>query len=75
MAELVWDAVGERLYETGNSQTVLYPMTNNVYGNGVAWNGVTGINHQPSGGDSSDIYAVFITHTNQAIPFIPGTSS
>ena len=57
MAELVWDAVGERLYETGNSQTVLYPMTNNVYGNGVAWNGVTGINHQPSGGDSSDIYA------------------
>jgi hypothetical protein len=39
MAELVWDQVGDRLYETGISKGVLYKDD----GYGVAWNGLTSI--------------------------------
>jgi hypothetical protein len=39
MATLVWDQVGDRLYETGVSKGVLYQYN----GLGVAWNGLTSI--------------------------------
>lgn len=39
MAALVWDQVGDRLYETGVSKGVLYEYN----GLGVAWNGLTSI--------------------------------
>src|SRR3954469_4629546 len=39
MATLVWDQVGDRLYETGISKGVLY-QNNRV---GVPWNGLTSI--------------------------------
>jgi hypothetical protein len=32
-------------------------MNNSVYGNGVAWSGITGINENPGGADLSDLYA------------------
>lgn len=57
MPKLTWDASGERLYETGVKQGVLYVMDNNVYGNGVAWNGLTAITESPSGAESTPLYA------------------
>lgn len=58
MARLTWDNIGEHLYETGVDHVVLYkPNENNVYTDGVAWNGVTAINESPSGADSNPIYA------------------
>ena len=57
MSKLIWDASGERLYETGVKQGVLYVMGSNVYGNGVAWNGLTAITESPSGAESTPLYA------------------
>ena len=57
MAKLTWDASGERLYETGVDRGVLFPMTNGTYGNGVAWNGLTAVNENPSGGEPTKLYA------------------
>ena len=57
MSKLTWDASGERLYETGVKQGVLYVMDSNIYGNGVAWNGLTAITESPSGAESTPLYA------------------
>ena len=58
MSRLIWDAVGERRYETGTKQGVLYPQAaGGTYPTGVAWNGLTGFSASPEGGDPNDIYA------------------
>ena len=55
---IVWDKTGERLYETGIDHGVLYPSTTGgAYGNGVAWNGLTGVTESPSGAEATAIYA------------------
>lgn len=65
MARLVWDEVGKRFYETGVSQCVLYPMTEgNVYGTGVAWNGITSVSESPSGAEPTALYADNIKYLN-----------
>ena len=51
MSKLVWDQVGERLYETGTKKGVLYPFESNAYAKGVAWNGLTAVTESPSGAD------------------------
>lgn len=57
MTKLKWDETGDRLYETGTKNGVLYPMTSNSYGNGVAWNGLTAVTESPSGAEPTDLYA------------------
>lgn len=59
MAALVWDQVGERLYETGTDRGVLYvyDSANSQYGEGVAWNGLTGVDEKPSGAEANNKYA------------------
>lgn len=58
MSKLVWDQTGERYYETGVKNGVLYPVdSTGVYGQGVAWNGLTSVTETPSGADSNPIYA------------------
>lgn len=58
MSRLMWDADGERLFETGVDHAVLYLMNDNgTYQNGVAWNGITGITESPEGAEANDIYA------------------
>lgn len=58
MTELVWDAVGERLYETGVKKGVLYPQApGGTYPLGIAWNGLASISESPSGAEASPIYA------------------
>lgn len=64
MAKLTWDATGERLYETGVSQCVIYPVVNNAYPQGFAWNGITGVTESPSGADSNPQYADNIKYLN-----------
>ena len=58
MAKLVWDQVGEKLWETGVDQVALFPFdTTGGYENGVAWSGITAINESPSGAEPTKIYA------------------
>ena len=65
MAKLVWDESGKRLYETGVSKGVLFPMSNaGTYGKGVAWNGLTTVTESPSGAEASAIYADNIKYLN-----------
>jgi uncharacterized repeat protein (TIGR02543 family) len=56
---LVWDELGEKLYETGVDHGVLYPFnsTTNQYDEGFAWNGLTAVNETPSGAEANDLYA------------------
>lgn len=64
MAKLTWDATGERLYETGVKQGVLYIPTNGVYSKGVAWNGLTAVTESPSGAEATALYADDIKYLN-----------
>lgn len=65
MSKLVWDQVGERLYETGVKQAVLYPQAaGGTYPAGVAWNGVTAITESPSGAEATPLYADDIKYLN-----------
>ena len=64
MAKLVWDQTGERLYETGVKQGVLYVKENGAYDNGVAWNGLTAITESPSGAETTPLYADDIKYLN-----------
>lgn len=58
MSKLVWDADGQRKYETGTNKGVLYPRgDDNAYKSGVAWNGLTGVTESPSGAEPTDLWA------------------
>lgn len=57
MAKLVWDKTGDRLYETGVKNGVLYIPTAGVYSKGVAWNGLTAVTESPSGAEATALYA------------------
>lgn len=57
MPKIVWDAVGERYYETGVDHVVLYPQVEGAYPKGAPWNGVTAITNSPSGAEATPLYA------------------
>lgn len=52
-----WDAEGQRLYEVGVDRGVLYTKAASGYNNGVAWNGLTAVNENPSGGEPTALWA------------------
>lgn len=64
MSRLAWDKTGERLFERGVSQCVLYPQENGAYTKGVAWNGITNITQSPSGAEATPQYADDIKYLN-----------
>lgn len=64
MSKLVWDKVGERLYETGVSKGVVYPQEGSAYPKGTAWNGLTAINESPEGAEANAMYADNIKYLN-----------
>ena len=65
MSRLVFDKTGEKTYETGVSDCVLYVRKDATsYNNGVAWNGLTALNESPSGAESSPVYADNIKYLN-----------
>lgn len=58
MTRLLWDQSGERFYETGTKNGVLYPRAEDgTYPKGVAWNGLTSVSESPSGAEESPLYA------------------
>lgn len=64
--KLVWDAIGEHLYETGVDRGVLYQYNSQSrqFVNGVAWNGLTAVNESPSGAEPTALYADNIKYLN-----------
>ena len=65
MAKLVWDQTGDRLYETGVSKGVLYPIqSDGAYSKGVAWNGLSSVTESPSGAEANPIYADDMKYLN-----------
>lgn len=65
MSKIVWDQTGEKFYETGVKNCVLYPVdAKGEYSQGVAWNGITAITQSPSGAEASPLYADDIKYLN-----------
>lgn len=53
-----WDEVGKKEYETGCDRGVLYKANSEgKYVGGVGWNGLIGVDENPSGADTTKIYA------------------
>jgi hypothetical protein len=63
---LVWDDSGNRKFETGIDQGVLYILNtvNGLYDTGYAWNGLTGVKEKPAGAASNKQYADNIAYLN-----------
>ena len=66
MAKLIWDNIGERLFETGVKNGVVYPYNPNYentdgttggYVGGDAWNGLVSITESPSGAEPTALWA------------------
>lgn len=66
MSKIVWDLVGEHFYETGVDHGVYYPYnnSNSSFDNGVAWNGLSAVNENPSGAEPTAIWADNIKYLN-----------
>ena len=65
MSRLTWDNTGERLFETGVKNGVLYPIqTGGKYTKGVAWNGLISVTESPSGAEATALYADDIKYVN-----------
>lgn len=71
MSRLEWDKTGERLFETGTKNGVLYVYdaskvseATGPYTPGVAWNGLTGVTESPSGAEATALYADDIKYLN-----------
>lgn len=65
MAKLVWDQTGQKFFETGVSNGVLYVSDGQGgYLTGVAWNGLTSVAENPSGAESNPVYADNIKYLN-----------
>ena len=65
MPKLTWDKTGERIFETGIKQGVLYPIqSDGKYTKGVAWNGLTAVTESPSGAEATPLYADDIKYLN-----------
>lgn len=55
---LVWDDSGNKKFELGTKNGVLFVMNNDgTYADGVAWNGLTGVTETTSGGDETALWA------------------
>lgn len=58
MSRLTWDVSGQKRYQTGIRQVVVYPQDNSgAYPTGYAWSGVTSVAENPSGADPTDLWA------------------
>ena len=64
MPKLLWDQTGEHFFETGIDHGILFPMVNNAYPKGYAWNGLTGVTETPEGAEANAKYADNIKYLN-----------
>ena len=62
---LIWDKTGERFFETGVDQGVLFPKNETgAYAAGVVWNGLINVNQTPSGAEANPLYADNVKYLN-----------
>lgn len=65
MAQIVWDTIGQRFYETGVDHGVLYlPNSGGDYDAGYAWNGLVSVTESPTGAEPTATYADNIKYLN-----------
>lgn len=66
MVALTWDDTGDRRYETGVDQGVLYILNTEtgLYDAGFAWNGLTAVNEKPGGAAANPQFADNIKYLN-----------
>lgn len=65
MAKIAWDKTGERFYETGVQNGVLYIRdAAGLYPLGVPWNGLISVTESPSGAEATPQYADNIKYLN-----------
>ena len=65
MSKIVWDDTGKKFYETGCDRGVLYVSDGEGgYHSGVAWNGLTSVTENPSGAESTALYADNVKYLN-----------
>ena len=57
MSRIEWDQVGSRTYEAGVNHGVLYTDYSGTFTNGVAWNGLTGIDCEDDDRESTPLYS------------------
>lgn len=60
MTQLIWNEVGDRIFETGVDRGVLYTSD----GTGIVWNGLTAVTESPSGGESTPYYIDGVKYLN-----------
>lgn len=62
----LWHQPGTKQYETGVSRGMLYVVDreSGVYGDGVAWQGISSIDENPTGGEATAIWADNIKYLN-----------
>lgn len=70
--QLSWDDVSSRFYRVGLDHGVLYLYGDDVYGKGVAWNGLVGIDDASSGHEKTPLYTADI---KSALVFSPKESA
>lgn len=57
MSRIVWDALGERLFEIGLDRGVLYTLSNDLeFTNGIPWNGLVRIEDESEGYEGTPLY-------------------
>lgn len=65
MSRIVWDAEGERKYETGTDHGVIFPQDGQGgHTAAAAWNGLTSVTESPSGAEANPVYADNIKYLN-----------
>ena len=65
MSKIIWDDTGKKFYETGCDRGVLYVSDGEGgYKSGVAWNGLTSVTENPSGAESTALYADNVKYLN-----------
>lgn len=64
MPTLEWDKATERIFELGVDHGVFYPVTAEVYGAGVVWNGLINVTEKGSGGEDNKQYADNMAYAN-----------
>jgi len=63
--KIVWDAVSEKIYETGVDHGVFYLQNSDgSYPVGVPWNGLTGVTESPAGAEANPQFADNIKYLN-----------
>lgn len=63
MTQLTWGATGERFFEAGTDQGVLY-----LDDTGYAWNGLISVNQAPTGGEPTSYYLDGVSYITASAP-------